>query len=476
MESKVQYKRLFFIFSREDAGFGSTQEPSGYAKIEVKDGKGKLHATVQNLKEVEGQTCYKLYILKHEEKKTYPVVIGEITMQKNRGELEWEFEPGNVASTGIPIDQFNIVAVLVEYKDRENNTITCPLAAYKDKKLNWREQAKAQIYSLRNEQIQKLVTESANKTINAVKPGNTSEKVIEAQVGLGKYTDEELESKYTASRQNFANQLVDEREKSLHEDNQSALMQTPTQEAVTFKQDMEPDRPDKTDEDGFKAENSMQQENSIEDKRMEMTQDTMANMYPGMEDYGYPNGTVNETKSEPEKNTPNYTYNNNYYTPPSSGYNPCSDCVPNSHKQEDSRDGKKDGDIEKLRESLNKYFEPYNPFGIRRGNYKWWKISSPVYLNNILYQCNIKTPLLFNPKVLMAHFKYRHLIAGIYIDRIRRREYIVFGVPGVYGLDENPFGEMCRWVQLEGYKPKYGAFGYWLVYIEPKTGKLLKVN
>ena len=129
-----------------------------------------------------------------------------------------------------------------------------------------------------------------------------------------------------------------------------------------------------------------------------------------------------------------------------------------------------------LMNSFNKYFEPSNPFGGRRGNYTWWKVNSPVYLNNVLYQHKVRTPLLFNPAVMMAHFKYRHLIIGVYSDRVRKNEYIVGGVPGVYGIDDRPFGDMCRWVQLEGYKPRYGAFGYWLVYIDTKTGKLLKVN
>jgi hypothetical protein len=86
------------------------------------------------------------------------------------------------------------------------------------------------------------------------------------------------------------------------------------------------------------------------------------------------------------------------------------------------------------------------------------------------------TPLLFNPAVMMSHFKYRHLLTGVYVERPKGREFIVCGIPGVNGIDETPFGEMCRWVQLEGYKPRYGSFGYWLVYIDPKTGKLFKLN
>jgi hypothetical protein len=93
-----------------------------------------------------------------------------------------------------------------------------------------------------------------------------------------------------------------------------------------------------------------------------------------------------------------------------------------------------------------------------------------------MYQCNIKTPLLFNPAVMMAHFKYRHLIVGIYSDQIRKREFVVCGVPGIHRVDDKPFGDLCRWVQVEGSRPRYGAFGYWLVYIDGKSGKLLNIS
>jgi hypothetical protein len=133
-------------------------------------------------------------------------------------------------------------------------------------------------------------------------------------------------------------------------------------------------------------------------------------------------------------------------------------------------------DIESLREELDKSFETCNPFNNKSRRFKWWKINSPGYLNNILFRNNVKTYLLFNPKVMMAHYKYRYIIFGIRFDKYTGRERFVCGVPGVYSIDENPFGNMGSWAQLEGYKPKYGAFGYWIILIDPRTGKLLKIK
>lgn len=125
---------------------------------------------------------------------------------------------------------------------------------------------------------------------------------------------------------------------------------------------------------------------------------------------------------------------------------------------------------------FDKTFKRCDPFNTKRRDYKWWKIHSPVYFNNVLQYCNISVPKIFNPAVIMAYYKYRYLIAGIYTSRKKDKEYIVYGIPGTYSVDESPLGDLCRWIQIEGNVPKYGTFGYWIVYIDPLTGKLLKVG
>jgi hypothetical protein len=131
---------------------------------------------------------------------------------------------------------------------------------------------------------------------------------------------------------------------------------------------------------------------------------------------------------------------------------------------------------EELTKQFDSVFKRYSPFSVKRTDYIWWKVASPVHLNNILYNYGIRIPVLFNPLVLMAHYKYNHLIVGIYQDDIRQRDYIVCGIPGIYWVDEKPFANACRWAQVEGNMPTYGAFGYWIVYINPKTGKILAIG
>ena len=132
--------------------------------------------------------------------------------------------------------------------------------------------------------------------------------------------------------------------------------------------------------------------------------------------------------------------------------------------------------LDSLKEDLDRCFESYNPFKGRIKGINWWKISSPGYLNNLLFKNNIKTYLLFNPKVLLANFKYRHVLFGMQTDKSINRYQLLCGVPGVYSIDENPFGTASTWVQTDGIKPKYGAFGYWLVLIDARSGKIHKLK
>ena len=157
-------------------------------------------------------------------------------------------------------------------------------------------------------------------------------------------------------------------------------------------------------------------------------------------------------------------------------FNPnCMNCIFFNNKNPD-QPKQKEFTSEELSRQFDVTFERYSPFMVKRSDYSWWKVASPVHLNNILFTFGIKIPVLFNPLVLMAHYKYKHLIVGLYRDAQRDKDYVVCGIPGVYWVDEKPFGNACRWAQVEGNTPTYGAFGYWVVYINPKTGKILSVD
>lgn len=515
MEGKIKYQRMFLMFNQEDAGFGTGQQPTGYVKIEVRDGIGKFTAFVQNLKEDTDRLNYKIYMMRNEEKRQKPVFVGTIPLQKGKGELKWEFNPLSVGNSGISLDSLAVIAVLAEYTDRQNISILCPLAAYRDKKTNWKDSIKNVLYSVQATDITRETDEQKCETVvqndeDVEWVDENQEEVTEGESEEG-LDDTQEDGGFREEIQNISSspfQLADEEnnERDEAEAYEQPVPETEGEdesEPLRESEEAEEDREDQDwpeeaepevlvykadagnsgslpDEQADSADASTEsiEENvnrntsdgtgegidfaSLDEYRELFENDAIDSMLNGMDRQG-------EQCERRAKGACNVQ-------PGSQSPGACAQC--STYQSKAAADGAESipGDVDKLRENLDKYFEPCDPFKSRRSNYKWWKVNSPVYLNNLLYQCNIRTPLLFNPKVLMSHFKYRHLIAGIYADRARMREYIVCGVPGVYSIDERPFGELCRWVQLEGYKPRYGAFGYWLVYIDPRTGKLLRVS
>jgi hypothetical protein len=481
MEASNKFYRSFLIFSQEDMGFGANGTPSGYVKIEAREGKGKLNASVQNLKENNYGSNYKVYILKCTENYIYPVYAGIIPCQKNRGELQWEFNPRNVGDSGIAIQDFNVAAVIVENNKASGNLI-CPLAAYKDKKLEWKDKMK--------------VLQSNTQAKNEEETGD----IIKKQEVYSNY-DNQLQSKYTKpdyvqntnpiyTQQNYiSNEYIEPEEEML--DN---MITAP--ESTGAAPELE-----ETTGLGDNSNIFANTENNFDTGEIPLQKNDYK-MDPELQVPGFSNGHVNIDEMNAQnpvqeqmayipaqeqilQNPGVCSYMNSpYCNPQMNGNMPfgCANCTMKAMKNEEPPkekipiDRTAAANMEKFHKSLDSYFEVSDPFRSNRRDYKWWKVNSPVQLNNIFYQCNIKTPLFFNPSVMMAHYKYRHLIVGMYSDKTRRREYIVCGIPGVYGIDDRPFGDMCRWVQVEGNKPKYGAFGYWLVYIDPKTGKFLELN
>jgi len=62
MDNRFKYHRSFLIFTHEDSRNGEGREPSGYVKIEIRDGRGKLCCQVSNLRE-SNDAVYKLYLI-----------------------------------------------------------------------------------------------------------------------------------------------------------------------------------------------------------------------------------------------------------------------------------------------------------------------------------------------------------------------------------------------------------------------------
>ncbi|HOJ79789.1 MAG TPA: hypothetical protein PK767_05505 [Clostridiales bacterium] len=559
-----RFQRNFMIFVNEDSGFEEGGKPSGYIKLEIREGKGKLETVIHNLKEGKGKFLYALYLVRQSGDRTDYVRLGDITHTAGRAEFRCGFDPMYVGGLPYPIDQYDIAAVVVEYGDGPANNVICPLAAYRRKAAGWRnglrkalqaadktagiQKTDSGLFHLRNagtvhpgpaEYTATGKTEAAshqdsgqkkpvsypfsgqadpryqNEPADSLQPLDFSgqqEHLTDGSAGREPYALPDQKpfaadgsgtlarpgkeaGPETGSGPEFGPGPGHEREpepetEPVLEQKQEHVQEQEQKPGQELKSEPEagpeigPGQEQKQDH-GPGREAEPKQEQKPEPVQPAAGGRPGPGVRPGdgisgTEDikdtsHGQTGGRTDEV-SPPnlhKVNTDCVYLNgnicdalvNNRQDP-----DPCGSCRINQGRA--SAKANPPADIDSLEYDLDLNFEVCDPFRSRRSDYKWWKVTNPVNLNNILYQNNIRSPLMFNPAVMLAHYRYKHLIIGIFRHK-NGRKYVVCGVPGKYAEDMKPFGEMNTWVQAQGTRPRYGAFGYWLVYIDPSDGKVL---
>ena len=476
MDVKTGFQRSFLIFVNEDAGYETGQKPSGHVKQEVREGKGKLYAAVQNLRPGNGRFVYQLYLIKADRDEAVSVYAGQLVPEHNKAVLEWNFNPRDVGTSGYRIEEFSCLVVLAEYSDKPGDAIICPLAAYRDRKVEWRNSLKAHL----------------------------RKKKMEIQPGAGAIADDSPAQWKPIMQPMQIDQLPQTMETDLPQEQQPSepLLSQKHLPQVQLPPEQQPAEPLLTNEKQpqeqlpqyqlpLKQESSEPLLTNEQQPQNHLPQYQLPSEQLPPEQLKIPMMDMPETVYQPLQDQPLESCKDNLLqintgcvylngnmcgalVKNSTAVNPCNSC--HMHHWPAQQAVTPVGDVSRLKEELNRYFEINDPFHSKRSDYMWWKVTNPVNLNNLLYQCNIRSPLLFNPVVMMAHYKYRHLIIGIFQDKGREKQYVVCGVPGMHMVDKKPFGEMSRWVQVEGNRVRYGAFGYWLVYINPNDGKILNMS
>ncbi len=498
-----KFQKQFHIFKSMDNDVGN---PSGYIKLEINGEQAKLQLSLNNLLNKQG-SVYQLYGIKKDDSDLSYTVICDIPCANGRADVK-------VSANCLSLEQINIYAIIMRLSG-DSHILKCPLVAYVKEELDWRNEFNS--LALINESstdknnLNSETRDSFDEAIN----NQTKDKIIRS-------TDEisEIEKLEDISKKAIC--IAETDFDQIDRLNNVTEKTTMHEESNVTKGDMAFDN----------IENRMPAIEEISDTKKTENLEGLENTFDnhiGRINEGNKESIVYENKdavhinnkemvNEHRKATiqPNNQLFNDMKLNFSGKFESVITSIYNADKsatltsiynnatarkepelniedndilgsvEENFKDissiemdklkGRVELNLPDLKDELNKSFESYNPFKMKSKNFNWWKINSPGYLNNILFRNNIRTYLLFNPKVMLAHYKYRYIIFGIRIDRRTGKEYFICGIPGVYSIDENPFGSMGSWAQTEGYKPKYGAFGYWLIMIDPKTGKLIKVR
>ena len=120
-----RYEKVFLMLRQETAGYAlGKRQPWGSCVMELKNGKGRLHLTMQGLKPLK----YEAYVMAGEES----IFCGEVCPEKKEGhcELKWDFEPDAVGK-GKKAEDFHTIIIFAEGG-------SAPLTAYFKEKRNWK--------------------------------------------------------------------------------------------------------------------------------------------------------------------------------------------------------------------------------------------------------------------------------------------------------------------------------------------------
>lgn len=113
MSQKKNYSRYFIILQEDEKGYGVAADklPTGYAKLEVKNGKCKISFYVQNLKK-EMKPYHMILIFNKNSSDKKLIKLGELNIDDTgRAEVSKEYEAGNIANTSMQIDKICGAAV-----------------------------------------------------------------------------------------------------------------------------------------------------------------------------------------------------------------------------------------------------------------------------------------------------------------------------------------------------------------------------
>lgn len=128
-----RYEKVFLMLRQETAGYALGKRPPwGSCIMEIKNGQGRLHLTVQGLR----RGVYGVYIMLGENP-AETLFCGELRPdgKEGQGEVKWDFSP-DALGHGKKAEDFRTVILLAE--EGKNGTFSAPLTAFFGEKKEWK--------------------------------------------------------------------------------------------------------------------------------------------------------------------------------------------------------------------------------------------------------------------------------------------------------------------------------------------------
>ncbi|WP_026477269.1 DUF7922 domain-containing protein [Alkaliphilus transvaalensis] len=440
---KRRYRRYFIILENEDSGFDvASQAPKGHAKIEISNDKGSMYLHCQNLKDLqEKRMRYRWYLVNTKKDEPTIVDIGPMVVDENgKGEIVWEFNGENVQASKESIDDFNLLALLVESSDKKS--LEAPLVGYIDKeKVNWRELVESKLYGKRAKS-----SASINMTLKSTDAPQNMKPIKEEKVADNISLKEEKRPRAVNKPQKEESPFVvnkPEKEESLLVVNKPKEKESPQVAGKSNEVKLEPEN---------KQDVKVKSEISKVEKPME--------------------GEVKQVETASNLNTNETTSSSHDYV---------------DRLYQESEHNILKG-LQTYIEGTVKMFPKINPFEEGLENYNWWHMyynyqtMYRAHMPFIAYIDGMKYPTQFYPYQQPSDYQrqiyqYQHYIFGIVYDDNKNVKYYVYGIPGRNLSIDQPYKGNTGfeyWHSTRKGAIDENTVGYWLIHIDPKTGKVVR--
>lgn len=501
--------RKFVILEEQPDYYKKVQglTPKGHMNIEVRDGRGKLTLNVDNLKiNQDEEKLYKACLVGIDNKNYVDVDLGVIILNdKGKGSLEWRFDPVSVGGTSLSIEKFNNVIVKEVDIANENNDMVIPLSGYiykKDgslvkimKKQSEKEPHRKQEIKKQNIEAIHLKEPAAhNKEIleeveseetlkqSEVEEDNIEEDTyialekasIEDEVGKTEKIEETEETEEMGKIEELKIEEVNVKEIEPREfkPEELGVENLSLEDIIPLdielyrleNQDIDVEEQEEQEEEE-EQEKQEEQEEHEQEEQVDSTETIRLGLETGEEiRYGddfIQNHQVTYSYGDYIDNTYGYKINK---------MDAYMEIVKNYSMQ-----------VANYTMDILKFFERVEPFRENLRDCTWWKIehSNEDFQRGFLpfynYLVNVYYPYPLTSRTTTCQSmieKYGHYIFGT-VTKQEEIQYYVYGVPGKFAITEHPYNGSTGFNTWLRDKNSSEDLGYWLVYVDALSGKII---
>lgn len=485
MAESISFLRKFIVLESHT----KTKNLKGFAKIEIKSGKGKLKINIDGLKNIDKDNLLKGYLISDNDKNLDKVYIGTLNVKDNgKGSLDWEFKSNALGDEKISFDKVDMLLI----KSSGHNESISIVGKIKDKALD--------VANILNKFTDEIIVK---KEINKINVNNNKKSVDLMQIDndLNKPLDEIInEVKAVKVEKNIEENLeavkVEEISKQIEDVNlETVKIEEIDKEVEDINLDTveigdvrvknnnikaETEKKEIINENGndinLETENIEIKDEMIEEVKEERIEEITNDKVEGQNSEYIEEDLEKVIEKDYIKfkslQSDYMEQMNNYYGNSIKDHNKITDKTLTNSDQ-----------LEEYTMNILQYFDQIDVLKRNLPGYEWYKIEVDdnkyrEFLPYYHYTINryYPYPIMYKEMTTQKLIKkYNHYIFGIVREDGKVKHY-AYGVPGRYRREEQPYGGktgFMTWIESKARSRSRYRLGYWILHIDPISGKIV---